>query len=169
MIQDEAYQRGVPYTSNNWISSSNGCRIMRISAYGSSLITYDSLDDGLRSLKSGWEIIDKYTPPILDCDHPALIVSYDFSHFASVEADFPHEKTDEACQAVLKSATESIAQDMKNQVIEFTGCLAPSDRIGAAFANFHLIVAKIKKALDPNNVANPTRFIDMEKIEKAVN
>ncbi len=167
LIPSEAYQRWVPYTANNWIRSSNGCRIMRIGAYGSGLITYDSLDDGLRSLKSGWEIIDKYTPPILDCDHPALIVSYDFSHFASVEADFPHEKTEETCQAVLKSAVESITQDMKNRVIEFTGCLAPANRIGATFANFHLIVAKIKKALDPNNVANPTRFIDMEKMEKA--
>jgi hypothetical protein len=29
----------------------------------------------------------------------------------------------------------------------------------------HKITAKIKKALDPNLVANPTRFIDMEAME----
>jgi len=167
LIPDEAYQRWVPYTANNWIRSTNGCRIMRMSAYGAILITYDSLDDVLRSLNLGWEILDKYTPSILDCDHPALIVSYDFSHFASVEIDFPHEKTDEVCQAVLRSATESIAQDMKSQIIEFTGCLVPANRTGAAYANFHLMLARIKKALDPNNVANPTRFINMEKIGKA--
>ena len=167
LIPDEAYQRWVPFTANNWIRSTHGCRIMRIGAYGSGLITYDSLDDAERSLKLGWDIIDKYTPPILDCDHPALIVSYDFSHFASAEADFPHEKTEEACQAVLRCGTETIAQDIKGQIIEFTGCLAPANRIGAAFANIHLLVAKIKKALDPNNIANPTRFINMEAMEPA--
>jgi len=166
LIPGEVYQRWVPYTANNWIRSSHGCRIMRIGgAYGSGLITYDSLDDITRSLELGWEIINKYTPPILDCDHPALIVTYDLCHFASVEADFPHEKTEEACQTVLAAATESIAQDMKRHVVEFTGCLAPADRIGTAFADFHVIVARIKKALDPNNVANPARFINMETIE----
>ncbi len=43
----------------------------------------------------------------------------------------------------------------------------PAHRFGPVFANFHLILAKIKKALDPNNVANPTRIIDMEEMEKA--
>ncbi len=165
LIPDKAYQRWVPYTANNWIRSTNGCRLMRVGTFGSAVIACDSLDDVLSSLELGWEIIEKHTPPILDCDRPALIMSYDFGHFTSAEADFPHEKTPEACQAVLKSASETIAQDMKRQIIEFNSCLAPANRIGAAFANFHLIVARIKQALDPNNVANPTRFIDMEKIE----
>ncbi len=165
LITDEAFQRWVPYTASNWVRSSHGSRIMRIGAYGSGLITYDSLDDAMRSLELGWELIEKYTPPILDCARSALIISYDFGHFASAEADFPHEKTQEVCEAVVKCATETIAQDMKRRVVEFTGCLAPANRIGPAFGDFHIIVGSIKKALDPNNVANPTRFINMEKME----
>ena len=38
---------------------------------------------------------------------------------------------------------------------------------GKAFANVHLIVAKIKLTLDPNNIANPSRLIDIEAMEKA--
>ena len=165
LIPDEAYERWVPYTANNWVRSTNGCRIMRLGAFGANMITCDTLDEAVGSLPVAWDIIDKHTPPILDCDHPALIVSYDFNHFGSAEADFPHEKREEVCQSVLQSAAETIAQDIRNKTIGFSSCLAPANRIGAAFANFHLIVARIKKALDPNNVANPTRFIDMGKME----
>jgi hypothetical protein len=38
-------------------------------------------------------------------------------------------------------------------------------RRGTDFGNSHLMVGRIKKALDPNNIANPARFIDMEAME----
>jgi hypothetical protein len=44
-----------------------------------------------------------------------------------------------------------------------------ANRFGPAFASFHLILAKIKEALDPSNVANPIRVIDMEAMEKPRN
>jgi len=166
LIPDEVYQRWVPYTANNWIRDTLGCRLMRLSSYGTNLIAFDSLDNALKLFPSEWEKLDKYTPPFLDSDHSDSIPAYDFCHFGAAEVDFPHEKTDEVCQVVLSSGAETIAQDMKGEIVEFTSCIAPANRIGSAFANFHQIVAKIKKALDWNNVANPTRFINMEAIEK---
>ena len=168
LVPDEVYKNSLPYTANNAIRDTNACRWMRIGgSYGTNIVVLDSLDDTLRGLQSEWEVLDKYTPPILDCDHPSLIVSYDFSHFAHVSSEFPHEKTEEACQAALAMAREIAGQDMKDQIIGFTSCLAPAERTGPAYANFHLILAQIKKALDPNNVANPSRLINMEKIEVA--
>jgi hypothetical protein len=115
----------------------------------------------------GWPMVDKYTPPILDSEHADWVLAYDLCHFASAEIDFPHEKTDEACDASVKSATETILSDLKAKIVEFTTCVAPANRTGPAYANYHLILAGIKKGLDPNNVANPTRLIDMERMEKA--
>jgi hypothetical protein len=134
---------------------------------GADLVVGDSLDDALRSMPRRWETLDRHSPPVLDHDHCDWLLAYDFCHFASAEIDFPHEKTEEICQAVLNSAAETIAQDMEEQVIEFTTCVTPANRTGLAYANLHLILSRIKKALDPHNVANPTRFIDMEKMEKA--
>lgn len=166
LIPDEVYQRWVPYTANNWIRDTNGCRLMRIGGcFGTNVIVCDSLDHGQESFQSGWEILDKYSPPILDCDHPAWIAPYDFCHSALAEVDFPHEKTDEQCRGVLASATESIAQYRKEQIVEFSTSIAPANRIGSAFSDFHLILAEIKKAIDPNNIANPTRLIDMDALE----
>jgi len=135
-------------------------------SFGDNVLRFDSLDDALRSLPSAWEITDKYTPPILDCDHSDCILAYDLCHFACAHSDFLHEKTGEVCEAVLRSGIETTGQDMKEQVVEFTSCISLANRTGPSFANFHLILARIKKALDPNNIANPRRLIDMEATEK---
>ena len=135
-------------------------------SFSTNVITYDTLDDCKRSFQSGWPIVDKYTPPILDSEHADWVLAYDFCHFASAEVDFPHEKTDEICKIAVKSATDTIFQDLEEGVVEFTSCVAPANRIGQAYANYHRILAGIKKAVDQNNVANPTRFIDIERMEK---
>ncbi len=168
LIPDEVYQRWVPYAANNWVRDTNGCRMIRPSgSFTGNIISCDTLDDCQRSFQLGWEVVDKYSPPILDCDHSDWVLTYDFCHFASAELVFPHEKTDEVCQAAIQSTRETIDQEVMNKIAEFTISLTAANRVGPAFANFHQILGKIKKAFDPHNVANPTRFIDMEKMEKA--
>ena len=169
LIPDEVYQRWVPYAANNWLRDTNGPRMMRTAGgYFISSITLDALDDAERSLQSGWEILDKYTPPILDCQHPAWVHPYDFSHYALAEIDFPREKTDERDQTMMGPLIrDGLTKNAEAGAIHLVVVSSPYNLTGAAFANIHFIAARIKKALDPNNIANPTRFIDMEKMEKA--
>lgn len=168
LIPDEVYQRWVPYAANNWIRDTNGPRVMRIGgSFGGSRIVVDTLDNALRNFALAWEISDKYTPPFLDSDHTGWVAPYDFGHAALAENEFNHEKTDEVCRAAINNSTEAITQVLNAQIIDFQSCVAPANRTGVAYANFHLTLAKIKQALDPNNVANPTRLIDMEAMEKA--
>ncbi len=164
LIPDEVYQRWVPYTANNWVRDTNGPRMMRLGSLGTNLIDHDSLDEALRVLPIACEITDEYTPPILDYGHSDWVASYDLGHFALAEVDFSHEKTEETCRAVVKSAGAIIARDIQDQIAEFGPCVAPANRVGSAFGNFHFILASIKQALDPNNVANPTRLINMAKM-----
>jgi hypothetical protein len=138
--------------------------MMRIGGgYSAINLIVDSLDDTERSFPPSWEILDKYTPPFLDSDHPAWIAPYDLGHYALAEVDFPREKTDENDQILAQASVEAAMQRVGAGRVHAGG---PANRFGPVFANFHLILAKIKKALDPNNVANPTRIIDMEAIEK---
>ena len=165
MIPEEVYERWVPYTANNWIRDTNGCRMMRIGGgYSAINIMLDSLDDTERSFPPSWQVLDKYTPPFLDSDHPAWVAVYDLAHYALAETDFPREKTDENDRILAQASVEATIQRINAGRVHLGG---PANRFGPAFANFHLILAKIKKALDPNNVANPTRLIDMEAMEKA--
>ena len=68
---------------------------------------------------------------------------------------------------MVKSAGEQIAREMAEGAVQYTSGIAPANRVGPAYANFHLILYKIKKALDPKNVANPTRLINISAMEQA--
>jgi len=164
LISDELYQRWVPYTANNWLRDTNGLRMMRPSGTFSSVhIALDTIDGVIDCFPSSHDFLDKYSPPILDCDYPDWITPYDFCHFAGGETDYPHEKREEVDKLLRRGTRASIEQYLDAQVVCIPLiALLPIDKTGAALANIHKIVAKIKMGLDPNNVANPGRYIDME-------
>jgi len=168
LIPDEVYQRWVPYTANNWLRDTNGCRMMRTAGgYYMQVVITDSLDDALTTLQSGWEILDKYIPPILDCGHPAWVHPYDLGHSALIEIDFPRQKTDEDDLNVARPLLiDGIKKNIQQGITSHAISAVAYNFTGKAFANVHLIVAKIKRTLDPNNIANPSRLIDIEAMEK---
>jgi len=168
LIPDEVYQRWVPYTANNWLRDTNGCRMMRTGGgYFMQVVITDSLDETLTGIQSGWELLDKYTPPILDCGHPAWVHPYDFGHNALLEIDFPRQKTDDDDFNVVRPLlTDGIRKNVQQGIASHAIAAVPYNFTGKSFANVHLMMAKIKRSLDPNNIANPSRLVDMELIEK---
>jgi len=168
LIPDDLCQMWVPYAANNWIRDTNACRWMRFGgAIGNAHTLFDSIDTAMDLFPSAWELLEKYTPPALDADRSDWILPFDFCHQALGGVDFSFEKTEEICKTIVACMGELIRSDRQKSVVSLTSSMAPLNVIGRDFANVHLLVAKIKKALDPNNVANPTRLIDMEKMEKA--
>jgi len=167
LIPDEVYQKWVPYSASNWVRDTNGNRMARpAGGYYIADMAIDSLDDCLRNFESGWPVLDKYTPPLLDSAHPAWVVAYDFGHYALAEMDVPREKLDESdvitVGGILKDV---IAQSAETHTPAFLITTSSYDRTGTVFADIHLLVARIKRALDPHNVANPTRLINMERMK----
>ncbi|MCX8125664.1 MAG: hypothetical protein N3E40_00775, partial [Dehalococcoidia bacterium] len=161
-VSDDVYSRWVPYAANNWIRDTNGCRMMRIGG-GYSLVnlTIDSIDDGERSLPASWEILDRYTPPFLDSDHPAWIAPYDLGHFALVEVDFPREKTDENDMTLARCMVELSDSTIKDGAISTVNIIGPGKIIWGGYPLGMKLLASIKRALDPGNFANPTRIVDI--------
>jgi len=82
------------------------------------------------------------------------VAPYDFGHQALCETDFPREKTDENDRILGQATVEAIMQCVNEQAAGFliTGA---AHRVEPAFANYHLILARIKKALDPKNKSHP--------------
>ena len=64
----------------------------------------------------------------------------------------------------MLSAREVLARGIEAGILEFTTCAVQTNRTGPDFFDFHRILARLKGALDPHNVANPTRLINMEKL-----
>ena len=127
----------------------------------------DTLDSCLDYFPTVWEHVNEYTPPYLEGHgDSAWVLTFDFCHLAGADNAMPFEKTEEVAKGVLKEAMQEIAIDTKGGLPTFEVATAPANMTGPVFANFHIPIAKIKKALDPNNVSNPTRFIDMEAMER---
>ena len=169
LIPDEVYQRWVPYTANNWIRDANGCRMMRpAGTFMAGFLVNDTMDVALEMFPRGWERINKYSPPVLDYDNNAWVIPYDFGHSGSGVSSFPCEKTEEVFDTVKRALLRDIMRDdMRDQTVSAYST-ARGDWSGQDFPRYwpmSKINAKIKKTLDPNNIANPTRFVNIEKIQ----
>jgi hypothetical protein len=166
LVTDEAYKRFVPYVAANMIRDSNGPRVMR--ATGTFLaftIAADTIHTSIENLKRQIEFIDKYTPPLVDCDHPDKIGVYEFGHFAHGEDLFAYEKTPEDCQAVIAACMDMIQQRLQERLEMGIGPGLGGiyhGLAGKAFFNYHTLLEGIKKAIDPDNLANPPHPIPPE-------
>jgi len=169
LIPDEVYQKWVPYTANNWIRDAYGCRMMRPSGtFMAGMIVTDTMDAVLEIFPHAWERIDRYSPPVLDYDHNAWVLPYDFGHSGSGVSSFPWEKTDETFESGKRLLVHEILRDdVRSGIVSaHTDSRGHWSREGfPSFQPMSKINAKIKMALDPNNVANPTRFVNLEKVE----
>lgn len=164
---EEIYQRYIPYVASSWIRESHSHRPSRVGgSFQMSVITSDSLDSVERICSSAFKTLEKYTPPFLDSDRASWVFPYDFGHFAAAENDFFTEKDEESGVGLKNLARDRIMQEVQESLPGMYAQMGGFHKVGKAFANTHLIAAGIKKALDPNNVANPRRFIDIEAMEK---
>ena len=164
MVPQEVFDRWAPYAINSWIRDANACRWMRVGGgLGNTAILFDSIDNALALFPKAWEHLERYTPPALDAARSDWILPFDLCHQALGEVDYIFEKTEKNCEVIQQSFVEHIRQTRESGVIALATGMATLNVTGKNFADVHHIVAKIKKGIDPNNVANPTRLIDMDK------
>jgi len=130
---------------------------------GSNLAAADSLDEALEIFPPILEILHKYSPPILHNFDSSWTLPFDFCHSALFEVDYAFEKTEKVCREESRCIYESVRRNIGDRVISGAVGVSPMNRVGPFFANINLPVAKIKRGIDPNNVANPTRLINMEE------
>jgi hypothetical protein len=129
-------------------------------------IAADTINSSMENLKRQMKFIDKYTPPLVDCDHPDKIGVYEFGHFAHGEDLFAYEKTPEDCQAVVGACMDMVQQRLQEGLEIGIGPGLGSvyhGLAGPAFFNYHTLLGGIKKFLDPKNVSNPPQPISIEE------
>lgn len=156
----------------NAVRDTHRCRFLRLSRVVSIAASSDSLYDALRHIPKANEIKAKYSPPLGDRElHDQGLNQHkfwpaDFGRVAGIEIDGFAEKSEEFLTLVRERIRPDVSRtNIGDSVFIHTFCLEAS-AVGPTFANIHLLLANIKKALDPNNIANPTRVIDMRKVAK---
>jgi hypothetical protein len=132
----------------------------------------DSLQDALRSVRAGLELKAKLAPltgdgGIYDMGqggHSFWLVDFGRIATSGVGGSFLNKTEECKRELAAKLAPELVKAYIGNRVFATTMAFDAS-KVGPYFSNVHLLLARLKKVLDPNNIANPTRLVDIKKIE----
>jgi hypothetical protein len=165
-VKQEVYDMWVPRTANNWIRDTNGSRMMRPSGTFLALkLASDTIQSCVELVKSGGDWVEKFSPPILDCDRPDWVGTYDFSHFGFGETDYPVEKTKEdlgdLMNKLLSMTQEDLQQGQESGIGPFLG--GPYHAMAGPVFKYDKLLKGIKKAIDPNMVSNPPHNVPVEE------
>jgi glycolate oxidase len=164
-VKQEIYDMWIPRAANNWIRDTNGSRMMRPAGTFLALtLASDTIRSSVNLVKEGYKRVEKFSPPILDCDGPDWIGTYDFSHFGFAETDFPVEKTPEDIGDLMGKLLGMVKEDLQNNVECGIGPFLGGSYHGMAGPVFKYdkLLKGIKRAIDPNLVSNPPHNIPME-------
>ena len=166
-IPQEVFDKWVPRTANNWIRDTNGSRMMRPSGTFLALrLLMDTFTTSIDMCNAGSKWVEKFSPPILDCDLPDWISSYDFGHFGMAETDFPVEKTasdlGDLMQKLMGMIKEDISHRIEGGVGPFLGATYHA-MASKPFYNYGELLKGLKRAMDPNLVSNPPQIYPVEQ------
>ncbi|MFC2019498.1 FAD-binding oxidoreductase [Chloroflexota bacterium] len=126
-----------------------------------------TLGDVLRARDFLMGMKEKYSDMLIDWPPSIWVMPFDFCHLACTELYTVGAERGEASELrVMPAMMDMVGRLMQDKVLCLISAMIPMNITGSAFANTHLISAHIKEALDPNYLANPTRFIDMVEMEK---
>jgi hypothetical protein len=128
--------------------------------------TMDSLYDVLRSAQIDLPLRDRYTPPLGEMGNSIKFWPFDFGRLAWTEADSIAEKSNEFEEMMQKELAPDMVKTALQNLAAPTVTVGAIAQLGSQFGNIHILLGEIKNALDPNNIANPTRLINMSELEK---
>lgn len=149
-----------------WRSAiSRGCRPK--GAFGPVRHPYESLE----FISNVYEYVDDWfrnqlkqhgLPP----DTNASIMAYDFGHLAHLEVHFMFDQSNRDEVTIASKIVKSGFQDDIEKGIYPLGIPPQAHKVlGPLLHDYHILLAKIKKLLDPNGVSNPPHPIDPKEFE----
>lgn len=161
-IEDKLYG----FLTANTVRDTHRSRFTRLGRAGLTGCTMDSLYDALRSGPIDVKIKESHTPPLGYVGEDFKFWIFDFGHAAWTEMDSIAEKSSAYEELLGKIGLEMVnmAIDTKSATTTTTALIG---MFGPMFDNAQLYFAGFKMALDPNNVCNPTRVMDITQFKTA--
>ncbi|MEM2631388.1 MAG: FAD-binding oxidoreductase [Candidatus Bathyarchaeia archaeon] len=96
----------------------------------------------------------------------AVIGGIDFGHFANLETDIQFDQSDiEMLKIALKVAEDGLKDDMEKGFYAYAKTPEAHDFTGPLLSNYHILLEKVKRLLDPNNISNPPYPIKIKDSE----
>lgn len=153
--------------AENWIGDHFRCgltgRIMRVAGTHSiAMVGFDSLDHAYRVSNRMADLRREYTHTFPYGEQSDWIVSHDFAWQADAEIIVLPEISEEHMKVAGELVIDGIKASFDEKIYNVAQLAETNPMIGPVYGNYHELLKKIKKALDPNKVANPPNPISTE-------
>ena len=167
LLTGEVYERMENLLTPNTIRDTYRSRFTRAGGVVFGGGDFDSLDNAVRSIPTQWQLLEKWIPPLGDLHRPDKFWPAEFGRFCYPEVDYLRDKSDYFENEIGPKIKKELIQHSKDaQVASGKFYLGPLNDIGSAFADCHIMLGRIKEAFDPDNIANPTRIVDMKRLKE---
>jgi hypothetical protein len=156
------------------VRDSHRPRYMRLGPLGGTGGCCESLYDAVRSINEGIRIKAQFTPPMGDGgiwdigaqNHKLWLA--DFGRIATSAVGAFGDKSVEFEKWIFTTVFAVVGKlGRENQIFSAMDAYDAS-LSGTKYGNIHLLIGSIKKDLDPNNIASPSRLVNMKTMEKIV-
>jgi hypothetical protein len=143
-------------------------RIMRpVGTHFIAIIGDDSLDHALKLAKTGDEVRKDFASYFMDDGDSDWINCHDFAWHADSECLIYPEITEEGMVKAGELAQAGIKKCIERKIYSVLQATDTNPVLGPVYGNYHELLKKIKKFMDPNNIANPPNPIRVEQIENS--
>lgn len=145
-----------------------GARIFRTTGtvYGG-MFGIDSLDHSKLIIEQSEKVVGEFfkANKFPNVGYHDWVTAYDFSWQSHSESNVRSEMTVESAKNGIELAEKSIETHLKEKLYCGLQTVDTHDLLGPHYGSYHQIMRKIKKSIDPQNVANPPNPISIEEIE----
>jgi len=159
---DRLYKMADPAWVGEWFQCGGSGRIMRpAGTHMIAMVGFDSIDHALKVAKRADEI-KKNFDFINDAEHD-WICTYDFGWQGDAECLILPEQTESDMKQAMELALSGLNAALHDKTYTGLQIAETHHLLGPVYGNYHELLKKIKKALDPKNVANPPNPIKVDE------
>jgi glycolate oxidase len=163
---DRLYKMVDPALLGDWFLCGNSGRIMRpAGTHMIAMVALDSIDHSAKVAQRAGEIRKDFD--FMDSDKDDWVCTYDFGWQGDAECLILPEQTENNMRKAMELAIAGLKSSLQDKTYTVLQLSETHPILGPVYGNYHEILKKIKKVLDPKNVANPPNPIQVDEAEES--
>jgi FAD/FMN-containing dehydrogenase len=159
---DRLYKMVDPGCIGEWFQCGGSGRVMRpAGTHMIAMVGFDSIDHSLKVARRADEIRKKFD--FMDDDENDWVCTYDFGWQGDAECLIYPEQTEDSMKKAMELAMSGLQASLQDKTYTVLQIAETNPILGPAYGNYHELLKKIKKALDPQNISNPPNPIQVNE------
>jgi hypothetical protein len=157
---DRLYKMVDPAWVGDWFQCGGSGRIMRpAGTHMIAMVALDSIDHAVKVARRAGEIRKEFD--FMEDDENDWVCTYDFGWQGDAECLILPEQTEDDMKNAMELAMSGLKASLKDKTYTVLQIAETHPILGPVYGNYHELLEKIKRAMDPNNISNPPNPIQV--------